>query len=96
MLFSQYGSVPVYTAFYRWLGWGERLDPMVEAYTAGDRRRAIELAPQELVEEIFLFGAPETIKERLEAFTEGGITTAVLAPLCPPDQAVAVIEALAP
>ena len=31
--------------------------------------------------ELFLFGAPETIKERLEAFTEGGITTAVLAPL---------------
>jgi probable F420-dependent oxidoreductase len=95
-LFSQYGSVPVYAAFYRWLGWGERLDPMVAAYEAGDRQRAIELAPQELVEEIFLFGSSETIKERLAAFAEGGITTTVLAPLCAPDQVASVIEALAP
>jgi probable F420-dependent oxidoreductase len=95
-LFSQYGSVPVYAAFYRWLGWGERLDPMVQAYTAGDRARAIELAPQELVQEIFLFGSTGQIKEKLAAFTEGGITTAVLAPLCPPDQVVSVIQALAP
>ena len=95
-LFSQYGSVPVYAAFYRWLGWGEQLDPMVAAYEAGDRARAIELAPQELVQEIFLFGSTETIKERLAAFVEGGITTAVLAPLCPPEQVVSVLEALAP
>jgi probable F420-dependent oxidoreductase len=95
-LFSQYGSVPVYTAFYRWLGWGERLDPMVEAYASGDRARAVELAPQELVEEIFLFGSIGEIKDKLTAFTEGGITSAVLAPLCPPDQVVPVIEALAP
>jgi probable F420-dependent oxidoreductase len=95
-LFSQYGSVPVYAAFYRWLGWGERLDPMVDAYLAGDRAGAIELAPQELVEEIFLFGSIAQIKDKLAAFTEGGITSAVLAPLCPPDQVVNVIEGLAP
>ena len=95
-LFSQYGSVPVYAAFYRWLGWGERIDPMIAAYEAGDRARAIELAPAELVQEIFLFGSTETIRERLAAFTEGGITTTVLAPLCAPDQVIAVLEALAP
>jgi alkanesulfonate monooxygenase SsuD/methylene tetrahydromethanopterin reductase-like flavin-dependent oxidoreductase (luciferase family) len=95
-MFSAYGSVPVYAAFFRWLGWAERLDPMVAAYEAGDRKQAMELAPEELIREIFLFGAIEEIRERLQAFTEGGITTAVLAPICPPEALVEVMEALAP
>jgi len=95
-MFSAYGSVPVYAAFFRWLGWAERLDPMVAAYEAGDRKRAMELAPEELIREIFLFGAIEEIRERLQAFTDGGITTAVLAPICPPEALGEVIEALAP
>ena len=48
-MFSAYGSVPVYAAFFRWLGWAGQLDPMVEAYEAGDRQRAMELAPEELI-----------------------------------------------
>jgi probable F420-dependent oxidoreductase len=95
-MFSAYGSVPVYAAFFRWLGWAERLDPMVAAYEAGDRARATELAPEEMIREIFLFGPIEEIRERLHAFVEGGITTAVLTPICPPDKVVEVLAALAP
>jgi probable F420-dependent oxidoreductase len=95
-MFSAYGSVPVYADFFRWLGWGERLDPMVAAYEAGDRRRAIELAPEELISEIYLFGSLGEIRERLRAFVDGGITTAVLTPICPPEALGEVIEALAP
>lgn len=95
-MFSAYGSVPVYAAFFRWLGWGERLDPMVAAYEAGDRARAIELAPEELIREIYLFGSIGEIREGLQAFVEGGITTAVLTPICPPDRLVEVMEGLAP
>jgi probable F420-dependent oxidoreductase len=95
-MFSAYGSVPVYAAFFRWLGWADRLDPMVAAYEAGDRRRAMELAPAELIREIFLFGEVAEIRERLSAFIEGGITTAVLTPICPPETLAEVLEALAP
>jgi probable F420-dependent oxidoreductase len=95
-MFSAYGSVPVYAEFFRWLGWAERLDPMVAAYEAGDRQGAIELAPEELIREIYLFGAIEEIRERLQAFVEGGITTPVLTPICAPEQLGEVIEALAP
>jgi probable F420-dependent oxidoreductase len=95
-MFSAYGSVPVYAEFFRWLGWGERLDPMVAAYTAGDRKLAIELAPEELVREIYLFGSLGEIRERLDAFVAGGITTAVLAPLASPETLPEVMEALAP
>ncbi|HET9125540.1 MAG TPA: LLM class flavin-dependent oxidoreductase [Solirubrobacteraceae bacterium] len=95
-MFSAYGSVPVYAAFFRWLGWAERLDPMVAAYEAGDRAHAMELAPEELIREIFLFGAVEEIRERLQAFVEGGISTAVLTPICSPQALGEVMEALAP
>lgn len=95
-MFAAYGSVPVYANFFRWLGWAEQLDPMVEAYTSGDRQRAAELAPVELMREIFLFGSAEQIKERLEQFTAGGITTCVLSLMAPPDQLRGLIDAFAP
>lgn len=94
-MFSAYGSVPVYASFFRWLGWGEQLDPMVEAYTSGDRQRAAELAPEELLREIFVFGSPEEIRVRLGEFMAGGITTAVLTPIAAADQLPGMIDALA-
>ena len=96
MMFVNYGSVPVYTEFFRWLGWGERLDPMVEAYRAGDRKRALELAPDELISEIYVTGSIEQIRERLAEFVARGITTVVLAPMCAPEQLPELLEALAP
>ena len=69
-LFAAYGTVPVYVAFFRWLGWGEQLDPMVEAWQAGDRGRALELCPEDLVREIFVFGTPEEMRERLGRFVD--------------------------
>ena len=95
-MFSAYGSVPVYAAFFRWLGFAEQLDPMVEAYEAGDRARAAELASVELMRDIFIFGSPDQIRARLEQFCEGGITTAVLTPFAGPDQLPELLEALAP
>jgi probable F420-dependent oxidoreductase len=94
-LFAAYGTVPVYHAFFQWLGWGDQLDPMVEAWRAGDRQRALELAPEDLIREIFVFGSPDEQHERLEEFREAGITTFVLTPLCAPDDLPAQIAALA-
>ncbi|MCW2967365.1 MAG: Luciferase-like monooxygenase [Solirubrobacteraceae bacterium] len=95
-LFAAYGTVPVYAAFFRWLGWAEQLDPMVEAWQAGDRKRALELCPEDLVREIFVFGSPDEMRERLGEFVDGGITTLILSPLAAPDQVPALIDALAP
>ena len=39
-MFSSYITVPVYEAFYRWLGYGEQIDEMVEAWNAKDRQKA--------------------------------------------------------
>jgi probable F420-dependent oxidoreductase len=95
-MFSSYITVPVYEAFYRWLGYGEQIDPMVAAWQAGDRQKAAAEAPWELIEDMFIFGEPAAMRHRLEAFVEGGITLPVLTPIAPPDQLADLIEALRP
>jgi alkanesulfonate monooxygenase SsuD/methylene tetrahydromethanopterin reductase-like flavin-dependent oxidoreductase (luciferase family) len=94
-MFAAYATVPVYAAFFRWLGWGERLDPMVAAWEARDRQRAMELAPEDLIREIFIFGSPEEQRERLDQYAAGGIQTFVLTPITSPDRVGDLIGALA-
>ena len=95
-MFSSYITVPVYENFYRWLGYGEKIDAMVEAWNAKDRQKAAEEAPWDLIEEMFIFGEPAQMKARLEAFVEGGITLPVITPITTPDKLGDLIDALAP
>src|SRR5215213_7623010 len=94
-MFSSYITVPVYEAFYRWLGYGEKIDEMVEAWKAKDRKKAAEAAPWDLIEEMFIFGPPERMRERLGSFVDGGITLPVITPITMPDKLGELIEALA-
>jgi probable F420-dependent oxidoreductase len=95
-MFSSYITVPVYAAFYRWLGYGEQIRPMVEAWEAGDRQGAAAAAPWELIEEMFVFGTPEQMRERLDAFVAGGVTLPILTPITTPDRLGEMVDALAP
>ena len=95
-MFSSYITVPVYTAFYRWLGYGEQIAEMVSAWEAKDRQAAAAAAPSELIEDMFIFGTPEQMKERLGAFAAGGITTLILTPITTPDRLGEMIDSLAP
>jgi len=95
-IFVAYATVPVYAEFFRWLGFGGEIDPVVEAWDAGDRKRALELAPEALVREVFLLGPVEAQRERLQEFESAGITTAVLALSSPPTEVPALIDAFAP
>jgi probable F420-dependent oxidoreductase len=94
-MFSTYITVPVYTEFYKWLGWGERIQPMLDAWNAGDRQKAAAEAPWEAIEQMFIFGTPAEMKERLEAFVAGGITCPILTMVCPPEQLAGMIDGLA-
>jgi probable F420-dependent oxidoreductase len=95
-MFASYITVPVYEAFFRWLGYGERIDEMVAAWKAKDREAAVAAAPWDLIEDTFVFGTPEEMRERLEAYVTRGITLPVLTPIVPPDRMGEMIEALAP
>jgi probable F420-dependent oxidoreductase len=80
-MFAAYATVPVYEAFFRALGYGEEIDPMVAAWRAGDRNGALAHVPEGLVREIFIFGEPDAMKARLAEFVARGITTPVLTPI---------------
>jgi probable F420-dependent oxidoreductase len=95
-MFASYITVPVYAEFYRWLGHGERIEPMLAAWEAGDRQRAAAEAPWELIEEMFVLGSPAQMKERLAAFVEGGVTLPIVTPIVTPDRLDELIDALAP
>jgi probable F420-dependent oxidoreductase len=95
-MFSSYITVPVYANFYRWLGYGEQIEPMVTAWEAGDRQAAAAAAPWELIEDMFIFGTPEQMRERLDAFVAGGITLPILTPIVTPDKLAEAIDSLAP
>ena len=95
-VFVAYATVPVYAEFFRWLGWGERIEPVLEAWASGERARAVELAPEELVREVFLLGPIEAQRERLRAFSDAGIGTAVLALLWPANRVQEAFEGFAP
>jgi probable F420-dependent oxidoreductase len=94
--FVAYSTVPVYAEFFRWLGRGDEIEPVVEAWNAGDRKRALELAPEALIRETFLLGPVEAQRERLAEFEAAGIQTAVLALSCAPEAVPAVIGSFAP
>ncbi len=103
-MFAAYATVPVYEQFFRWLGYGEAIDPMVEAWRERDRARAVELAPRELIEDIFIIGDAAAQRERLAAYVERGITTPVVMPIplaapgtpVSPDTYGQLVESLAP
>jgi probable F420-dependent oxidoreductase len=94
-MFAAYATVPVYEAFFRGLGWGEAIDPMVAAWRGGDRKAALAAVPEDLLREIFILGSPDAMRARLDEYVARGITTFVLSPIAPPDQLPDLIDALA-
>jgi probable F420-dependent oxidoreductase len=94
--FVAYATVPVYAEFFRWLGFGEEIEPLVQAWNEGDRKRALELVPEQLVREIFLLGPVEAQRERLAEFGTAGIATGVLALSCRPSELPALLDRFVP
>ena len=95
-MFSSYVTVPVYANFFRWLGYGDEIQAMCDAWAEKDRKGAAAAAPWELIEDTFLVGSPEYIRERLDAYVDGGITLPVVTPITTPDNMSSLITALAP
>ena len=74
-----YISTPAYSAFHQWLGRGELLRPMMEAWQAGDRKAAIEAVPDRVIEDLLVMGDRRACLEKIEAYRKSGVTTPVLA-----------------
>jgi probable F420-dependent oxidoreductase len=78
---AAYLNVPVYAAFHEWLGRGDQLKGMWEAWRAGDRKAATAAIPDEVVDALIVHGSPASCREQVERYFANGVTTAALAPL---------------
>jgi probable F420-dependent oxidoreductase len=79
MLISSYLTVPVYAAFHEWLGRGEALAPMHEAWTGGDRKSANAVIPDEVVDDLIVHGSIDECREKIRSYVHNGLDTPVIA-----------------
>ena len=75
---TAYLNVPTYAMFHEWLGRGEQLGPMWEAWKAGDRKLALEKVGDDLVDDLLIHGSAEQCRERIQEYMDAGITVPVI------------------
>jgi probable F420-dependent oxidoreductase len=78
---AAYLNVPVYAAFHEWLGRGDQLKGMWDAWKAGDRKAALAAIPDSLVDQLIVHGSPDECHEHLQRYVANGVTTVALATL---------------
>lgn len=95
---AAYLNVPVYAEFHRWLGRGPVLQPMWDAWQAGDRKAALAAIPDHVVDELVVHGSPAECRAKIQQYFDHGVTTSSLAilPLDPEVRHADAVRALAP
>jgi probable F420-dependent oxidoreductase len=98
-----YLTVPVYAAFHEWLGNAPALQPMWDAWNAGDRKAATAAIPRAVVDELILHGDAATCRRKVQDYVDAGVTVPVLNfmafapdPTARAQQAVDMMRAMAP
>jgi probable F420-dependent oxidoreductase len=76
---AAYLNVPVYAAFHEWLGRGDQLQGMWDAWKAGDRKAALAAIPDQVVDDLVVHGSPAACRAKIQAYFDNGVTTSSLA-----------------
>jgi probable F420-dependent oxidoreductase len=93
---ASYLTVPVYAAFHEWLGRGDQFADLWRLWKEGDRKAAADSIPDEVVDDLFVWGSPAACREHVQRYIDNGVTTPAPALFCGPDQLRDVVRALAP
>ena len=76
---AAYLNVPVYAAFHEWLGRGDRLGDMWRLWGEGDRKAALAAIPDEVVDQLIVWGKPAECREHIQRYVDNGVSTPALA-----------------
>jgi probable F420-dependent oxidoreductase len=76
---AAYLNVPVYAAFHEWLGRTEQLGDMWRLWKEGDRKGALAAIPDQVVDELIVWGKPEQCREHVQRYVDNGVSTPALA-----------------
>lgn len=95
---AAYLNVPVYAEFHRWLGRGDALGGMWDAWAAGDRKAALAAIPDAVVDDLIVHGSPAACRARIQEYFDAGVTTSavMILPLDPQLDHGAAIRDLSP
>jgi probable F420-dependent oxidoreductase len=93
---ASYLTVPVYARFHEWLGRGDALRDLWELWEAGERKEAAASIPDEVVDDLLVWGTPEQCREHIARYVEAGVTTTAPAVFAGPDQVRTVLRDLSP
>jgi alkanesulfonate monooxygenase SsuD/methylene tetrahydromethanopterin reductase-like flavin-dependent oxidoreductase (luciferase family) len=74
------------------------LQPMWDAWQAGDRKAALAAIPDEVVDDLIVHGSPAECRAKIQAYFDNGVTTSSLAimPFDPELKHWDAVKALAP
>jgi probable F420-dependent oxidoreductase len=75
---AAYMNVPVYRKYQQWLGRGELLAPMNEAWADKRRREATELIPDQVLRDLVLFGDRDSVRAGIQSYFDNGADTVIL------------------
>lgn len=79
--FAPYVAARAYNRFYRWMGFTEEAQAVLDAF--GDRDAMARAFSDRLVDELFCVGDADTVAARIAAYTEAGVTVPVIQPIAP-------------
>ncbi|HEY2663499.1 MAG TPA: LLM class flavin-dependent oxidoreductase [Candidatus Binataceae bacterium] len=75
---TPYVTAPQYNKFFREYGFDQEAAEIIAAWDAGDRKKALQLIPDRMVESIFVFGTADQCRKRLDQFAAAGVKTSAL------------------
>jgi probable F420-dependent oxidoreductase len=73
-MITAYLNVEAYAEFHRWLGRGPALQPMWDAWAAGDRKAALGAIPDEVVDELVVHGSVDQCRAHVQRYVDHGVT----------------------
>lgn len=95
-MISSYLTVNAYAEFHRWLGRGDALGPMWDAWAAGERKLANEVIPDSVVDELVIHGSFAQCREHVARYIEAGVEIPSIAIVPFGVDLQAAVEGLAP
>lgn len=72
-MISSYLTVQTYAEFHKWLGNGDKLQPMWDAWAEGDRKKANEVIPDSVCDELIIHGSYDQCREHIQRYVDSGI-----------------------
>lgn len=79
--FAPYVATSVYNRFYRWLGFEEEAQAVLDALAAGDRAAAGAALSDALLDTVTVVGDANVVAARVRAYLDAGVTVAAIQPL---------------